>query len=169
MLRYAYNLNISPCVPAVALYLLSAAVGTLHAAQILEGPVSARLERVIDGDTLAVKARIWVGQEIRVFVRVNGVDTPELRSKCVHERRLAQFAKRYVVDWMQAGEMKLTNIRRGKYAGRIIADVFDTEGHKLADDLLHAGLGSVYFGGKKINWCHRSRLQANPVSAVTSE
>lgn len=161
MLMRIYNLKLSRWVPVVAISLLYASTGTSFAAEILEGPVRARIIRVVDGDTLAVKAQIWVGHEIRVMVRVNGIDTPELKGRCVHERRLAQFARRYVIDWMGSGDVKLTNIRLGKYAGRIIADVYDARGHSLADDLLHTGLGYVYFGGRKSSWCAKAKVGAN--------
>ena len=42
----------------------------------LEGPVPAFVERVVDGDTLVVRARIWLGQELRIMVRVAGIDAP---------------------------------------------------------------------------------------------
>ena len=55
----------------------------LLAKESLAGPVPATVERVIDGDTLVVRARIWHGQEIIVRVRLANVDTPELsRSAC---------------------------------------------------------------------------------------
>lgn len=161
MFIHQHNLYLTFWLPVVVICLLCATTGSIRASEILAGPVGARLERVIDGDTIAVKAQIWIGQEVRVLVRVNGIDTPELKGKCVHERRLAQFARRYVIDWAGSHDLKLTNIRRGKYAGRVIADVFNDRGHKLAADLLQAGLGIVYFGGKRSNWCAQARLTAN--------
>ena len=49
--------------------------------------------RVRDGDTLVVAARIWVGQEIVIDARINGIDAPELRARCPRERALAQRAR----------------------------------------------------------------------------
>jgi endonuclease YncB( thermonuclease family) len=143
----------SPRFPVAVIFLLTAATGDLFGAEIVEGPVLAQVERVVDGDTFAVKALIWPGQDIRVFVRVNGIDTPELRGKCLYEKKLAQNARRFVVNWTQSGWVKLKNIRRGKYAGRIIADVFGNNGRNLAQGLLKSGLAYTYSGGKKINWC----------------
>ena len=61
--------------------------------QSVPGPVPAKVLRVIDGDTLMVRARIWIGQEIEIKVRLAGVDAPELRAKCERERILARPAR----------------------------------------------------------------------------
>jgi endonuclease YncB( thermonuclease family) len=44
------------------------------AAERLSGPYSAAVERVVDGDTLAVRVRVWLGHELAVLVRVRGID-----------------------------------------------------------------------------------------------
>jgi endonuclease YncB( thermonuclease family) len=49
---------------------------------VLAGPVMARVIRVYDGDTILVRARIWVDQEIEIRVRLAGVDTPEIKGQC---------------------------------------------------------------------------------------
>ncbi len=152
---------IPPRLPVVAICLLCASTGNLFAGEVLEGPVPAQVERVIDGDTVAVVASIWPGQTIRVYIRVNGVDTPELRGKCPHEKKLAQFARDYVVNWTYSGWVRLKNIKRGKYAGRMIADVFDNQGRSLADGLLKNGLAHVYSGGRKTSWCDRDAVQTS--------
>ncbi len=144
---------IPPRLPVAAIVFLYAATGNLFAGEVLEGPVLARVERVVDGDTVAVTAAIWIGQDIRVSVRVNGIDTPELKGKCSQEMKLAQFARRFVVNWTYSGWVKLKNIKQGKYAGRVIADVFDSNGRNLAVELLKKGLAIPYSGGKRPNWC----------------
>ncbi len=50
------------------------------AGQTLAGPYTAIVERVIDGDTLAVRVPVWIGQELTVLVRVRGIDAPERRT-----------------------------------------------------------------------------------------
>ncbi|MBT4718911.1 MAG: thermonuclease family protein, partial [Rhodospirillaceae bacterium] len=74
-----------------------------QSAETLAGPVPARLLRVIDGDTIAVSARIWLGQAVETLVRVDGVDTPELKGKCAAERKLARRARGFVIDFLSAG------------------------------------------------------------------
>ena len=58
----------------------------------LTGPVAAELVRVVDGDTLAVKAHIWLGQTIETKVRIRGIDTPETKGKCAREVSMAAAA-----------------------------------------------------------------------------
>ena len=59
-------------------------------------PVRAHVLAVIDGDTLAVSVRIWIGQTIETRVRLAGVDTPELRGDCDQERELAAADRDFV-------------------------------------------------------------------------
>ena len=51
------------------------------AAETLRGPIRADVIEVIDGDTLRVRARIWLGQQVEINVRLSDVDTPELRGQ----------------------------------------------------------------------------------------
>ena len=48
-----------------------------------------RVIRVIDGDTIRVAIGIWPDEEVTA-IRVRGVDTPELKSKCPEERARAK-------------------------------------------------------------------------------
>jgi len=60
----------------IILYFILAPV-TLWAGPTIIGPVSAKVIRVVDGDTFTVEAYPWPGLEAKASVRVNGVDTPE--------------------------------------------------------------------------------------------
>ena len=48
--------------------------------------------------------------------------------------------------------MQLTNATLGKYAGRVVADVW-VGGEKLSDLLITEGLGREYHGGAREGWC----------------
>src|SRR5690348_9703714 len=61
----------------------------------LAGPVTAIVDRVVDGDTIQVRAQIWLGQSLTVRVRIEGVDAPELEARCPEERRMAEKARDY--------------------------------------------------------------------------
>ena len=82
---------------AAWLAVMPATVAHAPAAEVLSGPVPARLVRVVDGDTVVVRARIWLGQEVEIHVRLAGIDAPELRGKCARERALAVRARDFVV------------------------------------------------------------------------
>ncbi|MBH46948.1 MAG: nuclease [Halobacteriovorax sp.] len=97
-----------------------------------------------------------IGQ--RINVRINGVDTPELRTKNTCEKEKARNAKKLVSNlFKNAKRIDLSNIKRGKYF-RIVADV-TIDGKSLAHYLLKNGLATTYDGGtkKKVNWCKTSR------------
>jgi len=120
---------------------------------VIAGPVAARLVRVIDGDTVVVNARIWLGQEITAHVRIDGVDTPEIKGKCAGEIRMAAAARDFTARLLSQGEISLSDIRYGKYAGRVVARVRAANGEDSAEALLRRGLGRRYTGGKRQPWC----------------
>jgi len=119
----------------------------------LKGPIPAFVERVVDGDTLDVRARIWLGQELRVKVRLSGVDAPEMRGRCTHERQMARSAKKFVKKLVGQRKIMLMHVRQGKYAGRVIADVMLTKGGLLSKKLLEAKLARPYKRGRRKSWC----------------
>ncbi|MDX1485156.1 MAG: thermonuclease family protein [Alphaproteobacteria bacterium] len=122
---------------------------------ILAGPVEARVIRVRDGDTLLVRARIWVGQEVVVNVRIAGIDAPELRARCADERALAEKARDFVSAQVGRAPIRLYAIRNGKYAGRVLAGVRTGSGADLGRALIARGLARPYGGGRRESWCRR--------------
>ncbi|MEM9170289.1 MAG: thermonuclease family protein [Pseudomonadota bacterium] len=113
-----------------------AAPGRVCAGEAFAGPVSARVVRVVDGDTLKVAAAIWIEQEVTVSVRLAGVDAPELfRPKCDAERRLARAAKDRLRD-LAGADVVLYEVRSGKYGGRVVARVETADGVDVAAALV---------------------------------
>jgi endonuclease YncB( thermonuclease family) len=110
---------------------------------------------VYDGDTFRVNIDSLpsiVGKNIRI--RVNGVDTPEIRGKCQYEKNLALKARDFVRNKLaNAKEIKLTNLQRGKYF-RVVANVL-VDGVSLEQELLDNELAYEYSGGKKLSWCKK--------------
>lgn len=104
-----------------------------------------------DGDTLTVDAEPWPDVTIRARVRVAGVDTPEIQGKCQAEKDKAVRARDFVRATVGAS-VQLTDVRPGKYAGRVIADVW-TGGRKLSELLIAEDLGRPYHGGRREGWC----------------
>src|SRR5882762_7624479 len=100
MLVYrAWNL---PVLAAAILLILAAAdenapANRRLASEALAGPVTATVDRVVDGDTIDVTARIWLGQTLAVRVRIDGVDAPEMRARCPEERAMALAARDYLM------------------------------------------------------------------------
>ncbi len=138
---------------ALTLLPVLARAGGARAADRLPGPVGAAVVRVIDGDTLVVRAHIWLGQNVETSVRLAGLDTPELRGKCAGERRLALRAKTMTVALIADGDVTLRDIQFGKFAGRVVARVTTAAGADLSRALIAAGLGRPYGGGARGDWC----------------
>ena len=110
--------------------------------------------RNYDGDTITFNLpglHPIIGEKISI--RVNGIDTPEIKGKCEKEKYDAQQAKEMVADILKdAEQITLKNMERGKYF-RIAADVI-VDGENLADVLVEAGMAVRYDGGKKTHkWC----------------
>jgi len=119
----------------------------------ITGPISAKVIKVYDGDTFTVEAYPWPGLEAKASVRVDGVDTPEIRGKCDAEKQKAIEARDYVKGLILGEVVQLENVKHGKYAGRVVADVILDGGESLADKIIQQGLGREYHGGKRARWC----------------
>jgi endonuclease YncB( thermonuclease family) len=122
------------------------------AAAAFAGPVNARVERVLDGDTIEVTAAIWLEQSVSVRVRIDGVDAPELKSDCAAERELARAARTFLAHRIEGAQVTLSRVAYDKYGGRVRASVSDRAGD-LASAMIAQGLVRPYRGGKRKPWC----------------
>ena len=138
------------------LLLLTLFLGVLSAQAAPEyGTVTvSKVISVYDGDTFRVDIDSLppiVGKNIPI--RLNGIDTPEIRGKCQYEKDLALKARDFVRNKLaNAKEIKLTKLQRGKYF-RVVADVM-IDGVSLEKELLENKLAYKYTGGKKSSWCN---------------
>lgn len=130
-----------------ALLLASPASG----ADVIPGPVPAVVERVVDGDTLAVRALIWPGHEVRVLVRLDAIDAPEMRGPdCAAEFDQA-VAARDALSAAAGETVTLHDVHFGKYAGRVVARVENAAGQDLGATLQAEGLAIGADAEKR--WC----------------
>ena len=106
-----------------------------------------------DGDTFRANIEGFpavIGEHMSI--RINGIDTPELRGKCEKEKQLARLAKQFTVERLRAANsVVLKNIKRGKYF-RLIADVY-VDGVSLGEQLIKQGHAVKYIGKAKQVWC----------------
>ncbi|MBT4769748.1 MAG: nuclease [Rhodospirillaceae bacterium] len=135
------------------MFLAAAFIPLTSKSDVLMGPVPAQVLEIIDGDTLKVRARIWLGQDVDISVRLVDVDAPELRGRCERERQLAQNARHLVESLVAGRPVILHDIRYGKYAGRVLARITTEDGEDLAARLIAAGLGRPYGGAARRGWC----------------
>jgi micrococcal nuclease len=110
--------------------------------------------RVVDGDTLEIKNECFP-KELKLSVRVLGIDTPEKgsRAKCDKEAKLAEKASKFTKQFIGKNKTAtFRNIKWDKYGGRLLADV-EINGKSLSDELIKNGLARSYDGKKKGSWC----------------
>ena len=124
---------------------------TAHAAEVMRGPYRATLFSVYDGDTFNAYVHMWLGQTVLTPIRIDGMDTPERRGKCEFEKSLALDAKDALTELLK-GDIQLTNVRYGKWAGRVLATV-TVDGVNVSAVLINMGLARPYDGGKRQSWC----------------
>jgi endonuclease YncB( thermonuclease family) len=137
----------------IGFVVIALGTGSPAVAEEISGPVAADVIRVIDGDTLAVRARIWIGLDLVVSARIRGIDTPELNGKCDREKAMADAARTHLAGMVSTGKVRLRRIENDKYAGRILADVVTDDGIDLREAMLASGLARPYDGGGRDPWC----------------
>jgi micrococcal nuclease len=119
-----------------------------------------KINRVIDGDTIAVTITELPLNVMPSMVRIGGIDTPESdgHAKCEKERLLGLDASKFTSDYLKNAMLNnkhivFTNIKRDKYSSRVIGDVI-VDGQDLGKLLLERGYAKPYDGkSKKPDWC----------------
>ena len=121
--------------------------------EVMDGPVDAEVIDVIDGDTIEVRAVVWLGQSLVTRVRLRGIDAAELSSGCGEERDLALASRDALIGYIGPGRVRLTEISRDKYGGRVVARVLTDTGEDVGTAMLAAGFAIAYDGGRREPWC----------------
>ena len=117
----------------------------------------AKLERVIDGDTVDALIDLGFDTWVKKRIRYKGIDTWESRTKDLDEKKLGIAAKDRNKELLESvssksGYFRLKSHGVGKY-GRVLGEVFvkDIEGieYNVNQTLIDEGHAYVYDGGKK--------------------
>ncbi len=120
----------------------------------LFGPYKADVISVYDGDTFRANIHLFPGLSYNRSIRINGIDTPELRAKCPLEKAKALTAKGSLQALLFEGDVVLAHVHEGKYAGRVVADVFLHDGTNVGGELVSRGLARSYDGKEaRASWC----------------
>lgn len=121
---------------------------------VVEGPVTSQVIGVLDGDTVSVRAHIWIGTSIETSVRIKGIDTPEIHGKCQKERDMAAAARDEIMRLLgEDGRIRISNIRYEKYAGRVLAEAQTVDGVDIARHMIEKGFARPYHGEHRGSWC----------------
>jgi micrococcal nuclease len=112
----------------------------------------AKVDRVVDGDTIDVTMDLGFDIQMKGRVRFHGVNAPESRTRDAVEKQAGLAAKRYVEDWVNGMEgsviIQTTLDDKGKY-GRILGRILNNDGECLNDEMVSLGHATPYFGGKR--------------------
>lgn len=108
-----------------------------------------KVVKIYDGDTITIAAKLPTteGPIYRFSVRLNGIDTPEVKGKSVAERDLAKHAKAALHELLYGKIVELRNVANEKY-GRILADVYVGDVH-VNQWMITENFAVSYDGGKK--------------------
>jgi endonuclease YncB( thermonuclease family) len=91
-----------------------------------------RVIKVYDADTITIASKLPYNDSpmYRLSVRLNGIDTPEIKGKGVEEdeKAAAKLARDFVSNLALNKYVRLENIESEKY-GRILADVYIGDVH----------------------------------------
>jgi endonuclease YncB( thermonuclease family) len=107
--------------------------------------------KVYDADTITIASKLPYNESplYRLSVRLNGINTPEMKGKDIsdEEKEAAKVAREFVYKLVFNKNIRLENIQSEKY-GRILADVYVGDIH-LNDILLKERYAVKYDGGTK--------------------
>jgi len=110
----------------------------------------AKLDRVIDGDT--IDANIDLGFDITIHkrIRLTGIDTPESRTRDLEEKARGLASKARLVELLGDGDFMLESREVGKF-GRVLGTIYTIaeESININDTLVEEGYAVEYYGGKK--------------------
>ena len=107
----------------------------------------AKLDRVVDGDT--IDAHIDLGFDITIHkrIRLAGIDSPESRTRDLEEKAKGLASKDKLVELLGEGDFILESKEVGKY-GRVLGTLI-VEDVNINDTLVEEGFAVEYWGGKK--------------------
>jgi endonuclease YncB( thermonuclease family) len=113
--------------------------------------------KVYDADTITIASKLPYPESpmYRLSVRLNGIDTPEIKGKDIsdEEKEAAKVARDFVYNLVFNKFIRLENIQSEKY-GRILADVYLDDIH-INELLVNQRYAVKYDGGTKkkpVSW-----------------
>ena len=113
------------------------------------------LLRVIDGDTIDVRADLGFDVSLRLRLRFAGINTPESRTRNLEEKALGLAAKARLVEILESADsLEFESFGKGKF-GRVLATPYAVNNDKRTDVcqlLVREDHARLYDGGKREPW-----------------
>ncbi len=125
MKRYIFMLILAACMPV--------------SADISQNQYTAKVVKVIDGDTVQLDVNLWVGLVQRINLRIAGINTPEKRGRGVSdcEKQAGQKATNFTQRFLSGVDTVIvSDVKKGKYAGRALGSLSVPGKGSLADALI---------------------------------
>jgi len=109
---------------------------------------SAKVDRVIDGDTIVVRIDLGFSIFWETPVRLFGINAPEMNSKSPLERAEAKVAKSFLADAVLNKTVKLRSAKPKDKYGRYLAEVWllSTSERSVNDQMVRLGLAKPWDG-----------------------
>lgn len=117
----------------------------------------AKLERVVDGDTVDAMIDVGFNIWIKRRIRFKGMNAWESRTRNLEEKKLGLAAKDRLIELLtevssKPGFFRIKSYGEGKY-GRVLAELFimDNDGNviNINETLIAEGYAHEYDGGKR--------------------
>lgn len=109
---------------------------------------------VYDGDTVTLMIDQGMKHFARVKVRMVGINTPEIRTKDLEEKKRGYEAKEYLKSRIEGKTVIVHTQKKGKF-GRWLGVLWTYDenaeelGESLNDEMIRVGHAKAYDGGKR--------------------
>ena len=100
----------------------------------------AYVKNVYDGDTITVDISLGFHVTMTdIKVRLIGIDTPEIRTKDLNEKKEGYKAKNRLLELVENKEIYIKVLKKGKF-GRWVSKIYLTENDCLEDNTINQQL-----------------------------
>ena len=120
--------------------------------------IEAYVYDVYDGDTCSIIYAVE-GVRLKTKLRLIGIDTPEkkpsgdLTEELIEaEKAAAEKCKVFLTEKVGGKVIKVKLMKYGKYAGRTLGHVYDSDGNDISEMMIELGYAKEYNGAKKEPW-----------------
>jgi micrococcal nuclease len=111
---------------------------------------NAKLDRVVDGDTVDALVDLGFDTWKKVRIRMMGINAPESRTRDLEEKKLGLAAKARLIELIESNDFLfiLQSHGVGKY-GRCLGEIFIDEKTSVNQTLINEGHAVAYYGGTR--------------------
>lgn len=128
-------------------------IGLMLSFSVVAGEYNVYVQEVKDGDTFSI---VWPGlppELSNISIRMKGLDTPEIHTRCQLEKDKGFIAKDYLKQMIENKNVIISNCEWDKFGGRWNCNAY-FEGIDITKHLIERGFAIPYYGEKKtFNWC----------------